>query len=410
MHFTIVSYSFPPSNEIGGRRWGKFSRYLSDMGHELTIVCSGNLVDSDWYLKEYPGADVRILPKRYPDWLNGHTKSLIEKIYYFILVRVLSPFTKRNLFDRGFAWRKQMLNVLEKIHNKKTIDVLVVTGAPFSLLQFGVEFKKRHKEIFYVTDFRDPWTWVRGYYGIDSMSSRKKQYQENSEYNVIQFSDMICCPTENMCDFLKKKYPTFSSKLYLLPHAYDPNKFPENNLSENREGFIYGGTLYQGIEEYIKKISDVLNANLEFPFKWTIYTNTPYPLLDDTDLKYKNIHKLPFIPEEQLFMEIKKSAAYLVVFPETDKDLISTKFFEIIYSETPILYIGEEGEVAKFIKKWNVGVHIHPKEIETELPKYLKNTVPFKKGYFDVSQYSFQKVTESFIKEIEIFKKRHINF
>src|SRR5690606_18257861 len=90
--------------------------------------------------------------------------------------------------------------------------------------------------------------------------------------------------------------------------------------------------------------------------------------------------------------------------PETDKDLISTKFFEIIYTETPILYIGEEGDVAKFIRETCVGVHILPANIETELPKYLSGNVPFEHGYFDVSQYSFYTVTKNFLKTIENFK------
>lgn len=404
MHFTIVSYTFPPSKEIGGRRWAKFSHYLAKMGHSVTVICSDNSAASEWYEKDFPGIEFKLLPKRYPDWLSGHTKSIIEKLYYFILVRILSPFTKHNLFDRGFAWRKQLLNALEEVHNTKNINVLVATGAPFSLLYYGSEFKRRHKEIFYITDFRDPWTWAKGYYGISNMSSFKKKYQEFSEYNTICYSDIVCCPTENMCNFLKEKYPNFSSKLYLLPHAYEPDKFPKTTEEEKRKGFIYGGTLYNGIEDYVKKIANVLKSNPDSGFKWTIYTGTSYPLLDDANFTKGNILKQPFVPEEQLFREIKKSAVYLALFPESDKDLISTKFFEIIYAETPILYIGEEGDVAKFIREKRVGVHILPENIEKELPKYLSGNVPFEHGYFDVSQYSFYNVTMNFLKAIENFK------
>ncbi|MBK7818313.1 MAG: hypothetical protein IPJ60_12810 [Sphingobacteriaceae bacterium] len=74
-------------------------------------------------------------------------------------IRLINPLIKQNLFDRGYAWRKPLLNELEGIHRNKPIDVLVVTGAPFSLLYYGAEFKMRHKEIKYVVDFRDPWTW-----------------------------------------------------------------------------------------------------------------------------------------------------------------------------------------------------------------------------------------------------------
>lgn len=399
MHYTIVSYTFPPSKEIGGRRWAKFSQYLAKMGHRVTVVCTDNAAPTAWYEKEFPGIEFSLLPKCYPDWLGGYTKSVIEKLFYFCFVRLLNPFTKQNLFDRGFAWKKAMLSALENIHKKKKIDVLVVTGAPFSLLYYGAQFKRKYPEIFYVTDLRDPWTWG-SYYGIPDLSPRKKRYQELSEKVSIEASDMVCYPTKHMGDVIRKKYPTFASRLYLLPHAYEPDKFPKQ-VEGKREGFIYGGTLYMGTEEYMKKIGKVLISHPASGFKWFIYTGPPYPLLDNADFAKGRIFKNPLIPEEQLFKEISNSAAYLAIYPVTDKDLISTKFFEIIYTGTPILYIGEEGEVGKFVRDNRVGVHILPENIEKELPKYLDGNVPFEKGYFDVSQYTFQNVTSEFVKAVE---------
>lgn len=400
MHFAIVSYTFPPSQEIGGRRWAKFSQHLSRLGHKVTIICADKAgAPPGWYEKEYPGLEVILLPKRYPDWLSGYTKSILEKLYYFIFVRILSPLTKQNLFDTGFAWKKTMLRALEDLHTKNKIDVLVATGAPFSLLYYGSAFKNRHKEIFYVTDLRDPWTWG-SYYGIPALSRIKKKYQELSEYSSVKSSDMVCYPTDNMGNFLKQKYPEFSPKFYLLPHAYEADKFPKTAVHEKKAGFIYGGTLYKGIEDYLKRIADVLKSNPNSGFKWDIYTGTHYPLLDDPAFAHGCILKHPLVPEERLFLEIKKSAAYLALFPETDKDLISTKFFEIIYAGTPILYIGEEGDVGRFVRENRVGVHILPANIEKELPKYLNGNVPFEPGYFDVSQYSFHTVTENFLKAL----------
>ncbi|HET7817873.1 MAG TPA: hypothetical protein VFL70_01060 [Bacteroidia bacterium] len=404
MHFAIVSYTFPPSNEIGGRRWAKFSQQLARAGHEVTVICTNNLVASEWYEKEYPGIDFKLLPKRYPDWLSGFTKSFIEKVYYFIFVRILSLLTKQNIFDRGFVWKKPMLHALEEVHKKKNIDVLVVTGAPFSLLYYGAEFKNLHKEIFYVADFRDPWTWG-SYYGIPTLSVSKKKYQEMSEKITLEICDMVCFPTEHMGEFFKKKYPNCSLKLYLLPHAYDPEKFPQMPIEEERKGFIYGGTLYNGIEEYIKQLVKIVKENPNSGFRWDIYTRTNFPLIDSNS-EQDFIKKHSFLPEEQLFQKIRKSAAYLAFFPKADKDLISTKFFEIIYTKTPILYIGEEGELGKFIRENRVGVHILPENMEQDLPKYLNGNVPFEEGYFDICQFTLASVVERFLKALN----HHKNF
>src|SRR5688572_9517475 len=140
MHFAIVSYTFPPSKEIGGRRWAKFSRQIAARGHQLTVVCADNSGEQTWYENEFPGMEVRVLPKHYPHWLSGITTSLKAKLLYRFHTRVLTLYTKQNLFDRGYAWQKQMLSELEKIYSKKPIDLLVVTGAPFSLLYYGALF------------------------------------------------------------------------------------------------------------------------------------------------------------------------------------------------------------------------------------------------------------------------------
>lgn len=402
MHFTIVSYTFPPSKEIGGRRWAKFSQQLAKKGHQVSVVCSGDTLNQEWYKREFPGIKFKLLPKCYPEWLSGFTRSLTEKLLYIFYTRILSSLTKQNYFDRGYAWRKPMLNALEDIHRNKPIDVMIVTGAPFSLLYYGSEFKMKHKEVQYIGDLRDPWTWG-SYYGIPTLSSRKKKFQELSEYITMKVCDMVCYPTQHMGDVLKQKYPAFISKLYLLSHAFDPDKFPKISNDTKREGFIYGGSLYPGIEEYIKKLAEIIKADTTSGFKWDIYTGTHYPFIrSNFTTGIVNMH--PLIPEDQLFQQIVRSSAYLAFFPVSDKDLISTKFFEIIYTQTPILYIGEEGDVAQFIRENRLGVHILPENMERDLPKYLNGKVPFESGYFDVTQYTFSNVTDKFLGALNDFR------
>jgi hypothetical protein len=398
MHFAIVTYTFPPSNEIGGRRWAKFSQNLSRLGHKVTVICAENLGNEKWYSSEFPGIEVKSLPKNYPNWLNGINLTLKQKIFYFFMTRIYSLLTNKNLFDKGFAWKKTMLNALEKVHFKNPIDVLVVTGGPFSLLYYGTIFKRRHNKIKYVADFRDPWTWGT-LYGIPKLNQKQKKFQHFSELETLKHADIVAFPTQSMGEFLKKQYMEFSSKLYLLPHAYDPDKFSALNENNERKGFIYGGTIYDGLEQMFVRLEKIIKENSKSEFNWEIYTGTYYPMFDKNFANGK-IQKFQFIPEQELFNKIKTSAAYLVFFPESEKDLISTKFYEIIYTQTPIIYIGAEGAVGQFIRENRVGVHILPENMEEELPKYFNQSVPFEWGYFDLSKFNFQKVTQDFLEKI----------
>jgi len=401
MHFTIVSYTFPPSREIGGRRWAKFSQHLRREGHTVTVVCADQKAEPGWYEREFPGIDVVSLPPKYPEWMGGYTRNIKEKLSYFAVSRLYKPLTRKNIFDRGFNWKQTMLGALEAIHGRKPIDILVTTGGPFSIMKYGTAFRKKHPEVKYIVDLRDPWT-TGVLYGIPSMSPAKKAYQEAQERRTIEGCDLFCYPTESMGDKLAQQYPAEAHKLYLLPHAYDPEKFPEVKTASKRNGFIYGGTIYFGLEDWLKKLDRIVKANPASEFQWDIYTGTPYPLID-ADFAKGKVMMHPLIPEEKLFVKVQDAAAYLVFFPESERDLISTKFYEIVYSGTPILYIGADGLVADFITGNKLGVHVHPDRMEEELPQYLNGDIPFEPGYFDVSRYSFAKVTQAFLERISQF-------
>jgi glycosyltransferase involved in cell wall biosynthesis len=404
MHFVIVSYTFPPSKGIGGRRWAKFSQYLKKQGNKVTVITADVGNHADFYTKEFKNIQIIQLPKCYPSWLTGEVTSLVEKFKYRFYTKILAKIDKRNYFDTAFQWESQLIKALGNFYQQSPFDVLVVTGAPFSLMEYGATFKRLHPTVKYVIDFRDPWTWG-DYYGIPKMNKRKRVFQEYQEKYAIQNADLVCYPTENMGERLKSLYPNEQGKMSLLPHAYDTEKFKDISFNSERNGFIYGGTLYNGIEAYLTSLSKVLKDYPGSAFKWNIYTGNKLPVFEKL-FSEDQVKINGFVPESDLFAKIASSKAYLAFFPETDKDLISTKFFEIIYTGTPILYIGAEGAVARFIRDNRLGVHILPENIIKELPAYLNGNVPFEKDYFDVSQFTFENVTKEFTKTIEgLFKK-----
>lgn len=194
MHFAIVSYTFPPSNEIGGRRWSKFSQQLILKGNKVSIITSDDF-NQDYRLhqSEFEKIDIIVLPKLYPKWLSGEVHSVFEKIAYFITTKIINRLTNRNLFDKGVFWGILVSHHLKKLHKKKSIDVLIVTGSPFSLLYYGAKFKLMHPEIFYIADLRDPWTWG-SLYGFPFMSDSKRKFQELLEAKSVQYSDLFCVP------------------------------------------------------------------------------------------------------------------------------------------------------------------------------------------------------------------------
>lgn len=391
-HYTIVCYTFPPSKAIGGRRWAKFSQYLARKGRRVTVITSDLGHDKSWYQSNFENIDFVFLDPKYPDWLEV-PNSLIDKLKYRLYTRFISKFIKHNLFDKAYKWEKQILSSLKDIHSNNPIDYLVVTGAPYSIMYYGALFKQKNKEIKLISDFRDPWTWG-SYYGLKELPQKKKEFQKFMEEQTMVHSDLVCFPTKEMGEDLAEIYPSFAGKLQVVPHAYDEEKISKIDDQGERSGFIYGGSMYPGIEPYLESLAKVVHDRQDF--SWTIFSGSS-PTVTGNIFKGGNVHFNGLIDEKDLFKKIKASAAYLAFFPETDKDLISTKFFEIIYLETPIIMIAEEGAVGRFIRENNLGVHILPEEIEKEFPKYLNEKIPFEKGSFDVSKFGFSNVTDELI-------------
>lgn len=398
MHIAVVSYTFPPSREIGGRRWAKFSQQLARVGHQVSVVCADNGAGAAWYRESYPDLEVRVLPRRYPDWLNGQTRHAGEKIAYHLLTRGITRILPHNWFDKGVAWKSLMLNALENLHAQKPIDLLVVTGAPFSTLAWGAAFKKKHPAIRYVADMRDPWTWGHGY-GMPGLTAKQKAYQAKQERMAVEACDLLCFPAPVMGEVLASRYPEAAAKMHILPHAYEPEKFPTAAVSGQRQGFIYGGTLYNGMEPWFRELAGILQQHPDTGFHWDIHSGTAYPLIQEL-FPQGEVQLKPPVSEEVLFAKIQQAAAYMLFFPERYKDFISTKFYEVVYAGTPFVYIGYPGEVSRFITENRLGVHVLPEEMQERLPAFLRGEIPFEQGFFPIEKYSFPAVTEAFLQAL----------
>ena len=398
MHVAVVSYTFPPSREIGGRRWAKFSQQLARLGHRVSVVCADNGAQTGWYRDAFPDLEVTVLLRRYPDWLSGQTRHIGEKLAYHLLTRVASRFLPQNWFDKGLAWKSEMLGALEAIHGQKPIDVLVVTGAPFSTLAWGAAFKIKYPKIRYVADMRDPWTWGHGY-GMPGLNPKQKAYQAAQERLAVESCDLLCFPAPVMGEVLAAKYPQARAKMHMLPHAYDPDKFPATDATGARQGFIYGGTLYNGMEPWFRDLAEILREHPQCGFHWDIYSGTAYPLISELFPQGQVSLKAP-VSEEMLFAQITRARAYMLFFPERYKDFISTKFYEVVYTGTPFVYIGYPGEVSRFITENRLGVHILPEEMRERLPAFLNGDIPFEPGFFPIEKYSFPVVTQEFLQAL----------
>jgi len=405
-HILLICYSFPPFPGIGGRRWAKFAKCLAKENYTVHVICAKN---QHQHISLYTD-DVKFdnifkypLPAKYPLFMYMPPKTFLEKILYRIWLVYLKTFTKGNYYDKAILWEKQLLTKSSELITQYSINKVIVSGAPFSLLHHVVKIKQKFPSIKLYGDIRDPWTW--GSYGINNISKNKRAEEESKESLVVSNYDAVFLPVQPMVNYMKEKYKDSENKFILLPHAFDADEIPaglqKNIIKENKIEFILYGTLYQNIEKNIAFFIPLILNNSYI--KLAIYSG---------EIAYKNmfeekgllntqvVYNKP-LPPKQLFEKVKNSNFVLIIHPyNPNADGISTKFYEIIKIGTPILFIGYDEYIIEFIKTNELGIAVNPNR--DKMPS-IQELLKFKyKDSFNSEDYSFQNITKNIlIKYIE---------
>lgn len=380
----IISYLYFPSKKIGAQRWTKIGNELIKKKHNLSILSinnGGKLNDNHSFYKSKNLANI----------LRSSPVKIHEKIVYNFWIRVLPFITKYNFYDLTVFDKKTIIEKAKKIIIKNKIDIVIATGAPFSLCYYNVELKIFFKNLLIINDFRDPWTW-NNRYGYELLSKKRRHRENELEKKVIEKSDYVLVPVNPMKDFLISKYPNFKDRFKIIPHFFDLDEMPThlNKLPNKKTNFIYGGSIYPGTMEWYEEFSNSI---------FNSYDNVSISLYSQNfkkDFKSNNglINLKKGIKETELLQKIKNSDYYIACYPEIEKDFISTKFYQIIYLKIPIILISPKGLLSDFIKLYDLGIHVLPEDIKNIDSGFLRNDFSFN---FNVEAYNLSVVTNKLL-------------
>lgn len=402
----LVSYVFPPYYGIGGRRWAKHALQLSKSGFTIHVICAKNPYDktSLWLnsIQKNKNIVLHILPAKYPDCLVNNDSSFFSKLKYRFWINVLPLFTKLNYYDRSVFWQSGMLNTAEALIRQYNIKKIICSGGPFHAMVHVLKLKKNFHDIFILNDLRDPWTWATNW-GFPSLNKQRLSEEQKMEREMVEQSDIISVPTEGMLKHLYSKYPEQMDKFIKLPHVFDEAEIPvKHKIKSEKLRLVYYGTIYEGIQESLEEVFRLMKA-YEQKITLDIYTDSEEKL-KELRLKYKTDNVFVFKPVAtfDLFNKFENYDFVLMINPLYNIHNISTKFYEIIYSRTPIILISEQGSGPEFIKQNNLGLVVKANDFENEVSKIISGNSEFKyNSNFDVSEFSLEAVTKQLEKYLK---------
>lgn len=380
-NIVLVAYEFPPNAGIGARRWAKFAKGLATKGICVNVIKANPVFDTD----DSPWRDdvlhrnikIHSIPRCYPAVISNSQQSFWGIIQYKVAIFWLYLICKGSIYDRAKLWKSALWKELKLICETQRIDSIIVTGAPFSLFGYCIRFRDRYlsKKVKVIVDYRDPWLDSR-FYGMTGLSKKRFSHEVVEQKFVVSNADCITAPYLSILHTVAEQSNVAfnSQKFKLLPHVYDEDDFNSDFVSnENMDSeevgylkFIFGGSLYSGIDYYVSIINDYLdylkekNSDKYTKTHFTFYTN-------DRERKHsfeKHKEKVSFLDPigKKWFSEILKSDAIIVFLAEYNKNFLTTKIVECLALKKPILLLGPEGEASKYIEESGIGKRIESLE------------------------------------------------
>jgi hypothetical protein len=357
-HILILNWQFPPNQGIGGRRSAKLAKEWKALGHDITIVTQSTKDDGKGSQNWIDEETIHSFDYHYIEEKNHFNalyfqSGLINSIKLWILKKWHGAFTAGNPIDDCRFSELAISKKLESIHQKKPIDLLFVSSAPFSLSVYACRFKKKHPEIHLWCDFRDPWKNAVNY-GLQILNNRQREAELKFQKEVGIQSDFLSAPYEAILSEFEKE--DSQAKRILIPHFTDRPLTPIITPPHSEVPTItYAGNLYDGSMPYIQTALKTLNIlPVEQQPQLHFIGNFSTSIQQEMVKEYNNILFYPWM-DQGLDHHLASSQGLIILLSEDNKDFHTTKFYDFLPLGKPYLYIGPKGQVLKTIEDHNLG-------------------------------------------------------
>ncbi len=354
----IVSYFFPPSNDIAARRFGTMTAHLENAGIHVNVVTTHSQGSLSLHIAEEQV--VRIGENRQK---SADVEDLAaEKLPFFIdLIR--RPARRYGFFlwslDRTVTtWYREIKSGIHYIDSRiEKPDVIIGSFGPSASL-WGARYLAKHFGCPWIADYRD-----LGALRDDNRSAPARIFDRLLEKRLLSSASAITTVSQTLKGILANRYQIPSEVIY---NGWDNSlsSAAQKTAANNGKYLYYAGRFYP---EQIPAFLLLLDAMPAFP-DLSLFIRSLGP--DDLNNRIqdyaagleleKRVHLLPPSDQDTVNNEAEGSLANLVladlsVRTEWTRGTLTGKLFELLVRTPPILAIGrpdsEMGELLQETRK-----------------------------------------------------------
>ncbi|MCL2064624.1 MAG: glycosyltransferase [Candidatus Cloacimonetes bacterium] len=403
----LVHYA--PQNLVATFRHLKFSKYLEKYGFQQFIFTANYKEHINLDLNNDIPKTATIFRKNinFPEINsfkdNKRKTNLINKILFLLKDILFSP-------DKYIWWSLLYLPQMIKVIKKEKIDLVMVTGGPFSSFITGF-FLKKFCSTKLIIDFRDPWK--------HNPITLKQSFVRKSivafwEKKCVNSADLIIAVHDCIINQIKLDYNP-KAKSIKIPNGFDIDDFNYHHVNYNKMNkfvFLYTGTYLLNDNVYDPR--NLVNAYIKFITKYNIIDSelVLIGLTDDLTMNYiesQNCNSIQCrkLMKKQDVLNYQNEANILVHFhyPNTLDDIIALKICEYALANKPIISFNvKSGDLFNFLKDNLLGETADTSNIDESVQLFHKAYL----GQIKICHNPLEKLKDYNIKNTSYFLASHL--
>lgn len=353
----MISYYAPPQLNAESILVAKTLKYLTQ-SFDVDLVTVGEEAEFkvDPFLLAEMGEQVHVTRLSNPK----PTSRVFRKLYRETVGRL-------STIDNPI-WLRAAETMLNMMVQPGQYDVLYSRSQPGSSHLAALYAKNRY-QLPWIAQFSDPWA----HNPYHPYTGRKKQVIEGHERAVVELSDKLVFPTQEMLDLYASKHPHVDvvGKAVVLPHHFDPDLYTVAEQAEPRSkirlsyiGDFYGlrspEPLVKGLRILQERRQDLVER-LELEVVGNV-ERTFHPMLAEAErtlgMTVKRVGQVPY--RESLERMAETDLLLLVDAPSDVNLFLSSKLIDYLGARRPILGItSTKGTAGRLLQEFGWHVH-HP--------------------------------------------------
>ena len=380
LNVLLVTYAFPPAGGVNVLRAASLARYFPTEGIRLDVLTTRNpsSVGKDaTHLREIP-PEVTIhrtatldlpfgIKKRLKRLITGSRPPSAQTVVNAsagkpsFLKRLLQDLL---LPDPQVTWLPVLTHVARRIVRERSIDLVLITTAPYSTLLLAERLRREFPDLPIVLDFRDE--WLSTSFDVASFqfsqSERARQFAVHAEAKAIASATQVVSVTEAARREIHGRYPNQpESKFVHIPNGFDATRISRSASSRTarRDGKIvvtYIGSVYASTEPtMLVEALKSLPAEIKSRFLIRFIGHIEEPRYREALLQLGDMVEVKgYLPQHEALAAMSETDYVLLV--THDRLNVSAKFYDYIGAGKPILAcVHPQGDVRRLLEELRAG-------------------------------------------------------